>query len=133
MYNPSLPGEPSYPLNGKMGNLDVNAFASLLGTTPEEVSVICGDEIRRFDFSYQRQIGPAERATILEVLKALDANTFKASGPERLSDWEKGWRENLAAFVAGGYDVGALSPKYISKYPVSSTVSGICEATRPVI
>lgn len=99
--------------------LDTDAFAVLFGTSREDIMSKCGELIQRFDFRYEIVTGAEQDAIVLDVLKAIDSGNFKVSGKERKNDWEKGWQENLDAFVASGYDITALAPKYISKYDIS--------------
>lgn len=105
------------------GELDVNGFARLLGVSREDIGSLCGELIDKYDFSYDIVSNGELEATILTVLKALDSGNFKPSGKERRENWERGWQENLDAFVESGYDLSALSPKYISKYAVSRLFS----------
>jgi SAM-dependent methyltransferase len=100
------------------GVLDVAAFAELFGTTCEDIVSRCGELIDSFDFHYDVVTGEEQDAVILTVLKAIDSGKFKVSGKERKKDWEKGWQENLDAYVDSGHDMAALAPKYISKYDV---------------
>ena len=103
--------------------LDTNSFAYLFGTTPENIDVTCGEIINKFDFRY-KIISEKERdEIILSVLKTIDSGDLKPSGNNRKGDWEKGWQENLNAFIASNYDISKLSPKYISKYDISRVFS----------
>jgi SAM-dependent methyltransferase len=105
-------------MNKLSGVLDAESFAELLGTICDEVVSGCGNLIDRFDFRYDVVMGEERDAVILAVIKAIDSGNFKSSGKERKDDWEKGWQENLVAFVASNYDIGTLAPKYISKHEV---------------
>ena len=100
------------------GNLDVDAFAALLGAKCEEVSAYCGEVIESLDLRYDLLDQKERDRVILSVIKAIDSGTFKPSGKERSSDWEDGWQETLDEFVQNGYDPAALAPKYVAKYPV---------------
>jgi len=103
--------------------LDTNSFANLFGTTSDNIDAICGEIIEKFDFCY-KIISEKERdEIILSVLKTIDSGDLKPSGKNRKGDWEKGWQENLDAFIASNYDVSQLSPKYISKYNISRVFS----------
>lgn len=101
------------------GVLDADVFSVLFGTTRENIISTCGDLLKRFDFRYEVVTGEERDSIILDVLKAVDSGNFKVSGKARKNDWEKGWQENLDEFVASGYDIASLAPKYISKYTVS--------------
>lgn len=99
--------------------LDADAFAKLFGTTRDNIISTCGSLIQSFDFRYEMIAGKQRDSIILSVLKAMNNSSFKVSGKERKNDWENGWQENFDAFVASGYDISALAPKYISKYDIS--------------
>jgi len=88
--------------------------------------------IARYDFRYDVLTDRALEQIILQVLKAIDSGNFKPSGAGRRTDWEKGWQENLDAFVASGYDIAALAPKYISKYEISRLFSRYIKPRDPM-
>jgi len=50
----------------------------------------------------------------LSALRVVDSNTLSVSGPQKKPEWENGWSENLASFIAGG-DVESLIPKYVKR------------------
>jgi len=97
--------------------LDIEGFAELFGTTPEDVEEICGDVLSKYDFQYSI-LGQSEfENTLLEVIKTIDTD-LSASGKVRHTDWENGWNENLKLFVENNYDVSALIPRYMYKFKV---------------
>lgn len=103
--------------------LDVDGFASLFGVPRDDILFTCGEIINKYDFRYNLIENEECEAIILNVLKSIEIGNFKLSGKARHADWEKGWQENLDAFIASNYDISKLSPKYISKYDISRLFS----------
>jgi hypothetical protein len=101
------------------GTLDTNGYANLLGAAANDFLSICGSLLDKFDFRYEIVQKEERDEIILTVLKTIDSGDLIPSGKNRKDDWEKGWQENLDAFIASKCDLSALAPKYISKYPVS--------------
>jgi SAM-dependent methyltransferase len=101
------------------GILDANGYANLFGTTTDDIFSTCGILLNKFDFRYEIIQKEEQEKIILSVLKTIDSGELIPSGKDRKNDWEKGWQENLNAFIANEYDLSALAPKYISKYPIS--------------
>ena len=101
------------------GILDTNGYAHLFGTTTDDIFSICGTFIDKFNFRYEIIPKEEQNKIILSVLKTIDSGELIPSGKDRKKDWEKGWQENLNAFIANKYDLSTLAPKYISKYPIS--------------
>jgi SAM-dependent methyltransferase len=100
------------------GVLDANAFATLFATTPDEIMQLCGSLLRQYDFRYKVIDDTDVHSTMLSVLKTIDEGRLAVSGRHRENDWESGWQQNLEDFTSSGYEVSALSPKYISKYDI---------------
>jgi SAM-dependent methyltransferase len=105
------------------GTLDTNSFANLFGTTADIIDATCGEIIDKFDFRYEIISEKERDEIILLVLKTIESGDLKPSGKDRKGDWEKGWQENLNAFIASNYDILQLSPKYITKYDISRVFS----------
>ncbi len=105
------------------GKLDAYEFARLLDANRDDILAACDALIAQYDFRYNIIVGEEFETTVLKVLKAIDSGELKPSGVVRKNDWEKGWKENLDAFIASGYDISALAPKYISKHDVSRLFS----------
>ncbi|MGA1868161.1 MAG: hypothetical protein ACMUJM_06395 [bacterium] len=96
-------------------SLKASDFANLFGASEKEILTHCGEMISGMDFVY-RTLGRQERDTlILKVLRYIYSKELTPAGQERLSEWEKGWDENFQQFVASGYDVDTLVPKYYKK------------------
>jgi hypothetical protein len=101
--------------NIRMNELTITDFAHLFGTTPEDVREKCGSIIDGLDFRYQKLKQEERDQLILKVLKRIDSDNMPAAGWHRKSDWEHGWQENLEEFVASGFDLSKLIPKYYKK------------------
>lgn len=97
-----------------MKRLRINDFAALLGVPTRKLPGECRRLIRELDFTYRTLRGAERDGVILGILKTLESD-LPISGPGRLSDWEKGWSENLRAFVDSGYDLNELIPRYYRK------------------
>lgn len=88
-------------------------FANSFDTRVEELSEYCGDVIAKTDFRY-RVLQEEERdMVLLDVLKTIEADQQQIGAKERKDVWEKGWAENLQAFVKSGFDLSTLVPKFI--------------------
>jgi hypothetical protein len=96
-------------------HLSVDDFACLFGTTADEVVRHCGDIIQNDDFHYAIISGSDRDQIILQALKKTFAPDLAQAGENRQQDWEQGWRENLDEFVASGYQLERLIPKYFKK------------------
>ncbi|MEW5911532.1 MAG: class I SAM-dependent methyltransferase [Thermodesulfobacteriota bacterium] len=102
-----------------MERLTPQDFARSFGCAEEDFSKECLDLIAKKDFRFQRVQGLQRDAIILEVLQRIDSDTQKIGAQERREVWFRGWEENLKAFVGSGYDVAALTPKFLrEKQPV---------------
>jgi len=98
---------------GRRGSLLVEDFADLFGTSIEDIPRDLQAEIGRRDFRYVVLEGEERDQTIVDVLKTIDSGQLSLAGPEGKGRWNKGWGENLDAFIASGFDLKALVPKYI--------------------
>jgi SAM-dependent methyltransferase len=95
-----------------MTTLGVQDLAALFGTTPEKVEARAGALMRTMDLSLRPIEGTERDDLVLGVLRRIDAPELKTAGGHREQDWEDGWRENLDDFVASGFDLRALIPRY---------------------
>ena len=94
-------------------SLSVEDFSRLFGTSVDDFDDECREFISKTDFRY-RKISHAERdQTIVEILNRIDSGRMTIAGKAAKSRWEKGWTENLENFVAKGYDLNELIPKYV--------------------
>lgn len=104
--------------DGSYSEIIIGDFAGIFGTTVDSIPDRCRDVIKRSDFRYSVLTGEAREAVFIRVLKALNSDTLKVSGPHRKMDWEKGWTENLQKFQASPSDLHALIPKFVRKKEV---------------
>ena len=97
------------------GHLGLAEFAQMFGTTSDKLPPTCRQLIGQFNFAYTVLDAPARDATILNVLKILEAD-LPVSGKSRIARWEEGWGENLNAFINSGYDINTLTPGYYKSF-----------------
>ena len=95
--------------------LDASEFATLLGTSTNFIEETCDDVLQKYDLRYVIVNDSEFEDILLYVIKAIDGNALAVSGATRSEDWEKGWKENLDAFIKSGYDLSDLIPKYMFK------------------
>jgi hypothetical protein len=88
-------------------------FASAFGTTPDAFSSEVLSLIDSLDFRYEAMSGAERDAQILNVLKRIESDKQAIGVPERRDVWERGWAENLEAFLRSGRDPKALIPKFL--------------------
>lgn len=87
-------------------------FADLFGIETEELPDECREQIARHNFNY-RVLSDSEHDQILgDINERIDNEEFSIAGPEGKSRWEKGWGENLKAYLAADHELAALAPKY---------------------
>ena len=94
-------------------SLGVEDFARLFGTAVDDFDDECHQFISQTDFGYSKLSCEKRDETILGILKRIDSGELTLTGKERKSRWEKGWSENLQNFIARGYDLAELVPKYV--------------------
>lgn len=93
-------------------NLTQQDFADFFGTTVEALSDECRQLIEQYNFNYRVLSNEEHEDCLSRVLERIDSNEFSVAGPSGKARWDKGWGENLEAFVSGGHDLSALMPKY---------------------
>lgn len=93
--------------------LDAAALATLFGGSESEVRRWCAPQLAAFDFGYRVVDGAARDACLLEAIRRLDPYKVSVAGCGRKPEWEAGWSENLADFLASDGDLDTLVPKYI--------------------
>ncbi len=98
---------------GVRGRLALDDFARLFGTPADAILPELKAEIAARDFRYVVLEGEMRDRTLLDVFQTIDSGTLSKAGSAGKARWDKGWSENLEAFVASGYDLKALVPKYI--------------------
>jgi SAM-dependent methyltransferase len=87
-------------------------LARLFGTTEDDLSAKCHDVIAGLDLRYRVPTKEERDDIILAALKKSDSEQLVAAGAHRIDAWEDGWQENLNDFIASGYDLRSLIPKY---------------------
>jgi SAM-dependent methyltransferase len=92
---------------------DREDFARSFGVDPASLPMECLELIRKSDFSYSVPDGAERDAIILEILRKYDGDVQKIGSPERQNVWQRGWQENLDAFVNSNNDLASLVPKFI--------------------
>lgn len=96
--------------------ISIETFAKMVNASPDELPEECKATLRQCDFRFE-EVGIDEYTTsVLETLKRLEYDGLAVAGSHRKSVWEKGWSENLDAFVASGYELDALLPKYFKPW-----------------
>ena len=93
--------------------LTIEDFAELFGVVPGELPEECRNLIELHNFRYEVVDAQERERLFLTVVNRIDSDDFSHAGPEGKERWEKGWGENLDAFVSGGHNVSDLRPKYI--------------------
>lgn len=94
-------------------NLELADFARLFGTSTADFSEETRSLVAQKDFQYRVLAGKEREQVFLQILKKLDSREFSISGKERQVEWEKGWSEKLAEFIAGGHDFTDLIPRFV--------------------
>ncbi|MBI2599783.1 hypothetical protein HYW43_02575 [Candidatus Daviesbacteria bacterium] len=101
--------------NKKTFNLTTKSFAKIFDTKEDSLPLLVKQAIKKANFKYKIVEGRQYSEAILRILKTLDSQTLKISGPQRLKDWEKGWKENLQQFKRGRHNLNQLIPKFVKK------------------
>ena len=99
-------------------DLTLSDFADIFGTTIDDIPDRCREVLKNSDFRYSIVTGAEREDVFLRVLKTLNSDSLKASGPHRKPDWEKGWSENLQNYRANKDDLGQLIPKFVKQKEV---------------
>ena len=75
----------------------------------------CELEFNKHEFEFEEIDSVIETYEIFnKVLRGLERKSNSKSGPERMSDWEKGWEENLNALMSNKNN--NISVETLSKY-----------------
>lgn len=101
-------------LNKKIiAELKLEDFASLFGTTIDDISDNCRDLINKYNFKY-RIFNDNERGRITsQILEKINSGKLSIAGKARKDFWEIGWRENFRDFLDNNCDADTLIPKYV--------------------
>lgn len=98
-----------------MKNLTTKSFAKIFGIKESSLPRFAKQAIKKLDFKYKKVEGRNYEESILKIIKTLDSQTLKISGPHRKGDWEKGWKENLEEFTQNKFDLNKLIPKFVKR------------------
>lgn len=97
----------------KLYNLEVSDFARFFGINPNQFSPEIIELIEKNNFSYKKLSIEKRDQVVLEIIKRIHSNTLSKAGKEGLDRWDKGWGENLEAFIKNDYNLEELVPKFI--------------------
>ena len=95
--------------------LSLGELASLFGADLKEIEAFCDKLLKKNTLQYQAYSSDERDQCLLKILNMIDSTDTAAAGENRHAEWEKGWRENLEAFIQGRYNLNALIPKYYKK------------------
>jgi hypothetical protein len=96
-----------------MLEVSIQDFARSFGTTVEDIPNECRELINKSDFRYKEIEGEERDRIILDVLKKIESDQQIIGTEERRATWERGWEENLRAFVESNYQLNKIVPKFI--------------------
>lgn len=99
-----------------MGNacsFTIEDFSRFLGISASQFPEDCKQLLLRADLSFRRLEKDERDKIITRVLRRIDSPELTSAGKESKERWERGWNENLRNFIASGYDIQELVPKYI--------------------
>lgn len=100
----------SYP--NRDSSLTIKSFASIFNDKEENIPLLAKQAIQKANFKYKILDGKEYEQVILNIIKTLDSETLKASGPHRLNDWEAGWGEHLQEFNQKNFNLNQLIAKW---------------------
>ena len=98
--------------------MTVEDFASVCGTTIDDIPQDIQDFIHATDFGYRKLSQKDRDQVILKILKKLDSGSLPRVGKERRVVWEKVWSQTAEDFRRGNYDLQELVPNYIDTNPI---------------
>src|SRR3990170_3999141 len=102
-------------MKAKHQAITLSDFADIFGTSLDKIPERCREVVRKSDFRYRMMEGSEREEVFLRVLKTLNSESLKVSGPHRKPDWEKGWSENLQNFRANRSDLNQLIPGFVKQ------------------
>jgi hypothetical protein len=110
--------------------LSLEDFARLFQTGPGDFPEDCLAIIAERDFRFRR-LGQSERDDILrKIIQRIFSGDLWKSGPGKVGIWERGWSENLEAYILSG-DVGALTPRFVQRERVLRMDGDYAEPVSP--
>lgn len=99
-------------MSKKTNNLTSESFAKIFNEKEDSLPLLAIQAIKKTNFRYKIVEGKEYEQAILKILKTLDSQTLKTSGPHRLREWEKGWKEHLLGFKQNNQDLNNLIAKW---------------------
>ena len=93
--------------------LNPEDLAGLFGTTVDDLGEECRRLIAGMDLRYTPLSAEETEKTVLGCLKTVESGSLSRAGANRKPVWENGWSENLRDFIASGYDLDKLLPKFL--------------------
>lgn len=98
-----------------MLKLTPKSFAEIFNEKENNLPLLVKQAIKKTNFKYKLVEGEEYNQAILKILKTLNGQTLKVSGPHRLNDWEKGWEKHLEEFKQANYNLDLLVAKFAMK------------------
>lgn len=98
-----------------MPRLTPKSFADIFNEKEDNLPFPVKQAIKETNFRYRVVEGQEYNQAILKILKTLDGQTLKVSGPHRLNDWEKGWDNHLEELKESKYNLDILVAKFAMK------------------
>lgn len=98
-----------------MPRLTSKSFADFFNEKEDNLPFTVKQAIKETNFKYKVIEGQEYSQAILKILKILDGQTLKVSGPHRLNDWEKGWNSHLEELKESKYNLDILVAKFAMK------------------
>lgn len=98
-----------------MPRLTTKSFADIFNEKEDNLPFPVKQAIKETNFRYRVVKGQEYNQAILKILKTLDGQTLKVSGPHRLNDWEKGWDSHLEELKESKYNLDILVAKFAMK------------------
>ncbi len=98
--------------NTEISELKLDDFASLFGTTIDDIPDDCRELIAKMDFRYRKLSNDERDKVLLDIIKKINSDQLIIAGRKKKVIWEKGWSENLKNFLQKNYDINELTPKY---------------------
>lgn len=96
-----------------MKEVKIRDFSISFGTTEDDFSDKCKEQISKSDFQYN-ELDRSERDNLLlEILRRTEADKQVIGAKERKIVWEKGWKENLREFTENEFDLNKIVPKFL--------------------
>jgi len=97
---------------GQFQAVSLAQFAGMVGVGVGEIPTSIAEALRSEPLLYRRLATPERDTVLQQLLEQLLSPELPPVGKHRQVVWEQGWSETLDEFVAAGYDVGKLIPKY---------------------